>query len=132
MQCRSEIITQISLESRAYILYIIQDSDRKDEWLSLARRNRSESHSDVMHQTEQVLKVIWEERVAKASLVTMGRPKFTPKTAPSLLMITNPSNTPIPQPTPLTAPNVIRIQSVVLPQFTFVDRQMGHANVLYH
>jgi len=35
-----------------------------------------------------------------------------------------PSNTPIPQPTPLTIPNGIRIQSAVLPQYTFrTDRQ---------
>ena len=31
----------------------------------------------------------------------------------------HPSNTPIPRPTPLTVPNGIRIQSVVLPQYTF-------------
>jgi len=40
------------------------------------------------------------------------------------------SNTPIPRPTPLTTPNCIRIQSAVLPQFTFADRQMGHQNVV--
>jgi len=33
---------------------------------------------------EQVLKIIWEQRVAKAPIVTMRCPKFTPKTAPSL------------------------------------------------
>jgi len=30
-----------------------------------------------------------------------------------------PSNTPVPRPTPLTTPNGIRIQSAVLPQYTF-------------
>jgi len=49
----------------------------------------------------------------------MGHPKFTPKSAPSLRRLPHPSNTPIPQPTPLTIPNGIRIQSAILPQYTF-------------
>jgi len=71
---------------------------------------------------EQVLpKVIWEECFALAQLcnkvpITMGRPKFAPKTAPYSLTIATPSNTPIPW--PLTIPNGIRIQSAVLPQYT--------------
>jgi len=81
---------------------------------------------------EQVLKIIWEECVANATLVTMGRPKFIPKTAPYPSTIITPSNIPIPRPTPLTTPNGIRIQSAVLPQVTFADQQMGQANVLYH
>jgi len=74
----------------------------------------------------------------KSPLVTMGRPKFTPKTAPSPSTITNPSITPIPWPTPLTTPNGIRIQSAILPQYTLrtdrpTDRQRdGQANVPYH
>jgi len=40
----------------------------------------------------------------KSPLVTMGCPKFTPKTAPSPLTITTPSNTPIPRLTPITIP----------------------------
>jgi len=39
------------------------------------------------------------------------------------------SNTPIPIPTPLITPNIIRIQSAVLPQLTCADRQMGWTNV---
>jgi len=68
---------------------------------------------------QQVLKVIWEKRVAKAPLVTMGRPKFTLKTAASPSTITTPSNTPITSQTLLTTPNGIRIQSAILPQYTF-------------
>jgi len=45
--------------------------------------------------------------------------KFTPKTVASSSTINTPSNTTIPQPTPLTALNNIRIQSVILPQYTF-------------
>jgi len=55
-------------------------------------------------------------------LVTMGRHKFTPKT--SLWRSPPPSNTPILRPTPLIIPNGIRIQSAILPQYTFqTDRQ---------
>ena len=51
-------------------------------------------------------------------------PTFTPKTAPSLQRSSPSSNTPVPRPTPLTILNGIRIQSVVLPQYTFqTDRQ---------
>ena len=46
-------------------------------------------------------------------------PQIHPKTAPSLLTITTPSNTPIPWPTPLTTPNGMWIQSDILPQYTF-------------
>jgi len=55
----------------------------------------------------------------KSPLVTMGRPKFTPKTAISPSITTTPSNAPIPRPTPLTIPNGIRIHSAILPQYTF-------------
>ena len=57
-------------------------------------------------------------------------PKFMPKTAPSHLMITTPSNTPIPQPTPLTIPNGIRIQSAVFPQYTFWTDRHTNTNRL--
>jgi len=66
-----------------------------------------------------------EERVAlaqqrnKVPLVTMGCPKFTPKTAPPLRRLPTQSNTPIPRLTSLTIPNGIRIQSAVLAQYTF-------------
>ena len=68
-------------------------------------------------------------------MMMMGRPKFSPKTVPSPSTITTPSNTPIPRPTPLTIPNGSRIQSAILPQYTFrtdretdrpTDRQMGY------
>jgi len=51
-----------------------------------------------------------------------------------------PSNTPIPQLTPLSTPNGIHVQSAVLPQYTLrtdrptdrqTDRQMGLATSLY-
>ena len=64
-------------------------------------------------------KVIWEECVAVAQVrnkvptVYNGTPQMHPKTALSH------SNTSIPRPTPLTAPNGIRIHSAVLPQYTF-------------
>jgi len=41
-----------------------------------------------------------------------------PQSLPSPWGMWTPSNTPIPQPTPLTIPNGIRIQSAVLPQQT--------------
>jgi len=66
-------------------------------------------------------KVIWEKRVAAPH---GGRPQFTPKCAPSLRRSQPSSNAAIPQPTPLTNPNGIRIQSAILPQYTFrADRQ---------
>jgi len=56
--------------------------------------------------------------------------KFTPKTALPLRWSPPTSNTPIPRPTPLIIPNGIRIQSAVLPQYTFrtdtpTDQQIG-------
>jgi len=67
-----------------------------------------------------------------------GMPKIHPKTDPSPLTFTTPSNTPIIRQTPLTIPNDIRIHSAILPQYTFwtdrpthwhtythTDRQMG-------
>jgi len=42
------------------------------------------------------------------------------------------SNTPIPSPTSLTTPNVIRIQSAVWPLLICADRQMGHVKVQYN
>ena len=56
---------------------------------------------------------------AKSPLVPVGRPRFTPKTAPFPSTITTPSNTPITRPTPLITLNGIRIHSAVLPQYTF-------------
>ena len=65
-----------------------------------------------------------------------------PQTAPSPLTITTPSNTPIPWPTPLTAPNGIRICSAIChntpcgqtdrltDRLTY--RQMVQASNLYH
>ena len=48
----------------------------------------------------------------------------SPQNCPFLSMITTPSNTPIPWPTPLSIPNGIRINSAVLPQYTLrTDRQ---------
>ena len=52
---------------------------------------------------KQVLpKVIWEQPCHKVPIRYFGWPQFTPKTAPSALMIMTPSNTPIPQQTPPT------------------------------
>ena len=65
----------------------------------------------------------------KSLLATMGRPTFTPKTAPSLRRSPPKSNTPIFRLTPLTTPNGTPMQSAVSPQYTFADRQMGQANV---
>jgi len=60
----------------------------------------------------------------QSPLVIMGCPKFSPKTPPSPLTIITSSNTHIPQLTPLTTPKSIRIQSVILPQYTFwTDRE---------
>jgi len=75
-----------------------------------------------------------KSRVAKAPLVTMGRPKFTP--FPSQLLPLRrsppPSNTPIPRPTPLITSNGIRIQSAVLPQYTLrTDRPTGECSVTW-
>jgi len=53
----------------------------------------------------------------------MGHFKFNLKTAPSPSMITT---SPIPCLTPLTIPNGIRIQSAVLPQYTFWTDQQTH------
>jgi len=51
-------------------------------------------------------------------------PYIYPKTAPSLRRSPPPSNTPVPQPTPLITPNDIWICSAVLPQYTLrTDRQ---------
>jgi len=62
-------------------------------------------------------------------MVTMERPKFTPKTTTSPSTITTPSNTPIPRPIPLITPNGIQIQSAVLPQYTLrTDRQTDRPN----
>jgi len=55
----------------------------------------------------------------KFALITMGRPKFTPKLLLSLQRSPPASNTPIPRPTPVTTPNGIRIQSAILSQYTF-------------
>ena len=53
-----------------------------------------------------------------------GTPEIHLKTAPSPLTITTPSNTPSRRPTLLTILKGIRIQSSVLPQYTFqTDRQ---------
>ena len=49
----------------------------------------------------------------------MGRPTFTPKTAPFPSTISTACNTPFPRPTLLTTPNGIQIQSAVLTQYTF-------------
>jgi len=74
--------------------------------------------------TAQSLNALPHNYTTKAPMVTMGRPNFTPKTAPSPSTITTPSNPPIPRPTPFTNPNDIRIQSAVLPQYTLrTDRQ---------
>jgi len=50
---------------------------------------------------------------------SVPRPKFTPKTAILLRRSPPPSNLPIPQAIPLTTLNGIRIQSAVLPRYTF-------------
>jgi len=71
-------------------------------------------------------------QVLKGPIGYKGTPQIHPKTVPSLRRLPSPSNTPIPRPTPLTIPNGIRIQSAVLPQLAFADRQMGQANLLYH
>ena len=75
----------------------------------------------------------------KSTLVTMGRPTFTSKTAPSPSMITTSSNTHI----PTHHPNSIWIQSAILPQYTFRtirpmdtqtnrwDRQQVYTNSAY-
>jgi len=48
----------------------------------------------------------------KAPVVTMGCPKFTPQTAPSLRRSPTKANTPIPSPTPLSNPNSIWIHQL--------------------
>jgi len=57
---------------------------------------------------------------------------YSPQTAPSLRRSPPKSNTPIPSPTPLTTPNGIPIQSVVLPLHTLADGQMGYVKALSH
>jgi len=64
----------------------------------------------------------------KSPLVTMGCPKFTPKTAPSLRRSPPPCITPIPRPTPLTILNGIQIQSAILPQYTFQTEWLKHTH----
>jgi len=81
-------------------------------------------------------KVIWEELhqpppfTAENNYVTViigynAIPHIYPtQTAPSLRRLPPQSNTPIPRSTPLSTPNGIRIQSAVLPRYTFrTDRQ---------
>jgi len=74
-------------------------------------------------------KVIWEQCIAlaqlpnKVPLVTMGCPTLTLKTAPTPSTITTPSNRPIPQLTPLTTPNGIRIQ------YTFRTDRQTHTQI---
>ena len=84
-------------------------------------------------------RVIWEEGVAlaqlcnKSPLVTMVRPKFTPKTAPSLRRSPPPSNTPTARPSQLTnqtasGSNQPFCHSTLSGQTdspTHTDRQMG-------
>ena len=63
----------------------------------------------------------------KSPLVTMGCPYLPSKLPFPLRLSPPPSYTPISRSTPLTTPNGIRIQSAVLPQYTFrtqTDRQM--------
>ena len=71
-------------------------------------------------QYEQVLpKVIWKEPHCKVPISYNGMPQIYPQNCPFHLMITTPSNTPIPRETTLTIPNGNWIQSAVLPQYTF-------------
>jgi len=60
-------------------------------------------------------------------------PQIHPKTAPYASMITTPYNTSIHRPAPLIIPNGIRIQSAVLPQYTFqTDRHThSHTTIAY-
>jgi len=69
-------------------------------------------------------KVIWEKRVVVAQLREVsigfnGTPYIYPQNYLLPSTITTRIYTPIPRPTPLTTPNGIRIQSAVLPQYTF-------------
>jgi len=83
------------------------------------------------HIVEQVLpKVILEDCYALAQLQKNvpigynGTPQIHPQKCPFSFDDDQLSNTPIPRPTPLTTPNGIRINSAVLPQYTFqTDRQ---------
>jgi len=80
-------------------------------------------------------KVIWEESRRRPSLQSIttpqgayllqwGAPHLPPKLPFPLRQSSLPSNTSIPQPTPLTTPNDIQIQSAVLPQYILrTDRQ---------
>jgi len=61
-----------------------------------------------------------------------GTPQINPQTALPLRRSPPKSNTPIPGPIPLTTPNGIQIQLVVLPLLTCEYRQMAQAKVLSH
>ena len=69
--------------------------------------------------TAQSVHTIPHNYATKSPLVTMGCPNSSPILPLALRWSPPPSSTPIPQPSPLTISNEIRIQSVVLPQYTF-------------
>ena len=83
-------------------------------------------------------KVIWEERVALAQLCNKvpigynGCPNSTTNLPLPFRRSLTPSNIPLSQPTPFTTQNGIRIQSTVLPQYTFrTHRQTNRQTTLF-
>jgi len=73
---------------------------------------------------DRSIHALLHNQASKSPLVTMGCPTFTPKTAPYRSTSPLPSNTPIPRPIPLNSPNGIRMQSALLPQYSFqIDQQ---------
>jgi len=98
---------------KRYILYISPQHPLRS-WTWLYHQKANETYIPTVYYP-------YGNIVNKVPLVVIGRPKFTPKTAPSLSTIT--TKTPIPRPTPLTTPNGIRIQSAVSPQLIFADRR---------
>ena len=67
----------------------------------------------------------------KVPICYNGTTQIHPQNFPFPLMITTPSNTPIPRLIPLTVPNGIWIQSAILPKYTFRFRQT-HRHTLAH
>jgi len=96
--------------------YAIQTNGAKNSWnLLFPLRHVDPSNTLIppktpltTPKTARLVHAILHNYTTKSPLVTMGCPKFTPKTAPSPSTISTQSYNLIPRPTPLTTPNGIR------------------------
>ena len=88
------------------------------------------------HTTARLVHKLLHNDATKSHSLQWNAPNSPPKLPLPLRRSTLPSNTPIPQPTPLSNPNGIQIQSAVLPQYTFqtdrhTDQYVGQATGLF-